>query len=314
MTLEIGPNQTALSSSANQTSPTSNAQALEKGTLRITVESAGGEPATTNTVSPVQAEERQTTGILFNASSSLSEKENASQSLLNTIEDLQSRSEEIESETNPTRRQALIDESEAIRAQAEADFAAAAEENPGITENETVTAVITPGESPESGQTTFTAVVPGTSTPEEAGLSGVDFSDASAAQDSLAAAEATVRQNLSSFESAKTGISSAVRDRGQAIAAESTADSRVDADARSDELAREVAASASSITEASAVEQLDVQSLIIEEEVVEEEIEEVVVEQEDAAEIDSQDDSKNQTSVDSTNKDTATQGNKLVQA
>ncbi len=318
MALEIGPTQTALGSGASsktsKTSATQNTQALAKGTLSTTVETKS-EGATRNTISPVQAEERQATAILFSASTSLSNKQSATENLLSTVEDLKARAEQIESETNPTRRQELIDEAEAVRAQAEADFAAAVEENPGLADNETITAVITPGENPESGQTTFTTSVPGASSPAQVGLSDVDLSDGAAAQESLAEIESTLRRELSSFSSARSNISAAVRDRGQAIAAESEAAGRVDADQRSEELAQEVAASASGITEASLVEQLDVQSLIIEEE-VSRASEARAAERATAREPIAEDDSNNQATTigQESNEDAATKGARLVQS
>ena len=319
MALEIGPNQTALaaqSTSTDRSSATSSSpQALNQATLRTTVE-PGGEEATRSTVSPVQAEERQTTGILFNASSSLDQRQDAAENLLGVVEQLRDNAEEIEREVDPNRRQALIDESEALVQQAQADFEAAVEENPSLAENETITAVITPGEDPSSGQTTFTTSLPRGTSPEDLGLPSVNFEDAEAAQETLDDVAGQLRGQVASIESTRSDVATAVRDRGRAIASEEQNERAVDPDSRSEELAQEVAQSASRITEASPVEQLEVQSLLAEEE-ASVAAEQASIEERDTQEVESSSDDQSSSQsiegLNNQNEDPATAGNRLVQ-
>ncbi|MCB0325482.1 MAG: hypothetical protein KDD69_17995 [Bdellovibrionales bacterium] len=271
MALSIGPNQTSLASqptgsSQKTSSVTSGPQALSQGTLRTTVEPSGDSEAASSAVSPVQAEERRATGILFDASRSVSDKQSATAALLDTVGKLQENAEEIERETNPTRRQELVEESEALAQEAQQQFEAAVEENPSIAQNETITAVIQPGADPTSGVTTFTTSVSAASSPEQLGLTTIDYSDAEGSQAALGDVASTLRTSLTAFQSVSTDLSSAVRARGQAIAAEESAAVSVDIDQRADELARQVADSASGLTEASGVEQIDVQRLLAAEE------------------------------------------------
>ncbi len=163
---------------------------------------------------------------LLSASLSVTRKQNAAENLMATADTLLKKAQEIKNEPSFLRQAELQTEAEDLVGETSANYAAAAQNEPSIAEDETVSTVMKTGADINDPQKTHTTAISAVPSPAALGITSLSFEKS--AIDGTIASLSNIRASLAvsraAYASAETDIAGAV--------AQHTADALADASAQ----------------------------------------------------------------------------------
>lgn len=260
----MGLNITSVTSSFITARSTARQPSAGTFAARLAVNSAEDTRTSAGSLDAAARAQRSATLQLSSGVSSINTRESFTQKQQVTVEALLAKAREIKSETNPVRRDSLASDAASLISSAETEEANALESDTTLGEDQTV--LVTLDSSIDIGSSTrnFSTTIDGVSTLSSVGVSSslsFDSDDIDNTISTLEAAQQSLANKQSAYESSRSDISSEVASRG--VSAQLRADltgSGIEKVAES--LSKKIADSAQSLVATGNIQQLDVGKLI----------------------------------------------------
>jgi hypothetical protein len=212
MALSIGPTEVLLAKSQQTTQKSIGVKGSPQATSAPLMQTSGDSFAV-KTAS--QQTEESTSRTLFQASLSLTKREDITKKLQETTVEVLETAKAINAEVDPIKKEELKQEAAKLIEEAQKQYEAAIEEDPSLAENETYAAILKPGADPNDAAKTYSVTLGAAPSVQGLGLNDLSFEDADI-EATITKLEYTVSNlgtQLTAQQSTNTSISSAVKSR-----------------------------------------------------------------------------------------------------